>query len=1751
MSNRPCAVFQLSDFLPSTTTTREESTSTWTAPEAVWSNEAWTAWSGGDEIRGTSNGSNGSATNRLLEKDDEKELLGQVKEWLRRPGRAVDGIGSEAELEVMLRMGQNAKALLMEAEGIIILSILPPTPAKDQPSPPPPPTPRDLGASSPSPRPSLKRNKTIVPPPTPPTTTHNSSENVGKEVGKGYADIEWIRKEFAGTIMGPLIVDYPWENTSLGPMTAWPKTLLVCLATMLSSPFREYLAWGPDFLFIYNDAYLGAAGSKHPAILGLRTADAFPEVWPAIDKLMKEALEEGKTHLIPNAHVPLRRNKDLSELEESYHTYSYTPVRDETGKILGLLNRSFETTLQVVAERRLSTVRDLVQKTSLCRTVPSAKLFLHDVRVPKLTLAFLGSDFCDMALECLSLNPYDLPFAMIWTGERTESKLKPKGREPDPLLLDTPGGTCRPVTKLTCRGAVGLPPDHPLFVKEAFLDNHHTSLSAAASSDSTGRTSITPAFNWPFDEASETRQPVYVQGPTFEAFAATLPGRAWGENPRAAVVVPILTEAGNAAPLSFLVAGLNPRSTFGELYLSFTHIVARHVGIGLLAVTNAEADRRRSDELLALDRAKTSFFSNTSHELRTPLTLVLGPLDDILNGHAKLDEGVHASLMIIQRNANRLLNLINKLLDFSALEAGKKNTVFQPVNLGSFTADLAQLFKEAIEREGLQFVVEVDPDPDFALPVYISRDLYTHVIFNLLSNSLKYSTHGTITVRIKPSLTEVVLEVEDEGVGIPTAELDNIFERFHRIERTRDVASGTGIGLALTLEMCKSLHATIDVKSEVNKGSIFSVRFRRGFVHLPAESVSHDEREEVTSTAKTTRVAEAQIKDATYHRDASSPVLRRKSLASIASGPSTGDPSVVSPGSGSGEYFEQHELWNVNGATIVLVDDNPDLLSYIGAFPFSYEKDSTVLITLNAFPYNRSRSVLRKHFNVVEFTNGRSALEYALQQPPELILTDVMMPLLNGRELLKELRSNPSTAQVPVIFLSAQAGLEARSLALEQGADDYLVKPFQSRELLARVRGLLMASKLRTQLETKVQERTAELNDSKARLRDLARRYATLSDVSPVGLFTLDSTPSVVYTNPRWYEITGHLPSRPLSLWTEAVLPEDLPRLLHEFKEALEDRPTGTLQFRLQNKRWVQLGTCILNFQDLLSIDLMNCIYLLETRQTKEPGMEVRLVCAITDISAQKKLELLHIETVEQRALDAEKHRKHIEQFIDIASHEVLFAPRPTSQATKADSSYLQIRNPLSSVLQNAECLGKSLKVVTSAINRLQAGGVLDDATLNHIASEMRENDEAVEAILICAAHQGRIADDILDISKLNMGLLNITVVTFNILDKLRDVARMFEASCSRKNISLSVDHDASILELDAKWVKADPSRLAQALQNFVLNSIKFTSEGGNIQIKLSASSTPPPARPGVMRVGKPRIEEKPTDSSLVWISCSVVDNGRGLTVVEREALFERFAQARPKTDQYGGSGLGLYVTLRLIELHDGFIEVDSEPGHGSTFAFHIPVERVERASPSTATPSFISPKLHEAQPPVFSSVVNVPKSPHVLVVEDNTINQRVLKRQLTSNHWDVSIANNGAEALEALKAADEGEEGAKKIDVVLMDIEMPVMNGLDAIRELRARELAGQMSTHYVSDHAPRLRLGLTVSLHVCQNVICLTGNARKEQVEEYLQAGFEDVSHYPLCEPGIELTHHHSAGGLETLQLRSSLAASRAASWEGDARG
>ncbi len=317
-----------------------------------------------------------------------------------------------------------------------------------------------------------------------------------------------------------------------------------------------------------------------------------------------------------------------------------------------------------------------------------------------------------------------------------------------------------------------------------------------------------------------------------------LPTGRWQQPPPRAAVLPI-QPSGEKGRAGVLIVGLSPVRLFDEGYRGFLELAAGQIAASIGSAEAYEDEKRRAEALAEIDRAKTIFFSNVSHEFRTPLTLMLGPLEDML---ARAGTGPEAAadralLEVAARNSRRLLKLVNALLDFSRIEAGRVQTAFEAVDLGALTADLASTFRSAMEKAGLAFEVAAAPLP---APVYVDRDMWEKVVLNLVSNAFKFTLEGTVAVAVGPSADGVAAEVtvRDTGIGIPEDELPRIFDRFHRVEGARGrTIEGTGIGLALVHELVRLHGGQVSVDSAPGRGTTFTIRLPYGAAHLPADAI--------------------------------------------------------------------------------------------------------------------------------------------------------------------------------------------------------------------------------------------------------------------------------------------------------------------------------------------------------------------------------------------------------------------------------------------------------------------------------------------------------------------------------------------------------------------------------------------------------------------------------------------------------------------------------------------------------------------------------------------------------------------------------------------------------------------------------------------------------------------------------------------------------------------------------------------------
>jgi PAS domain S-box-containing protein len=1107
-----------------------------------------------------------------------------------------------------------------------------------------------------------------------------------------------------GGEMGALMRAHDWSATPLGPVETWPQSLRTAVSIVLNSRYPMFIFWGRQHVKLYNDGYRPILATKHPWALGRPGPEIWPEIWDTIGPMVAAVVERGESTWSDDLLLFMHRN---GYPEEVYFTFSYSPIRDESGGIGGMFCACTETTEQVLGERRLRTLRELAARAAEARTAEAA---------------------CALATETLTDNAADLPFALLYL-------IEPKRR------------------RARLAGSAGLEPGTRASPRLVDL--------ADAAGAATG---------WPLARVAQTGQPELVGN--LAGNFGPLPNRPWPEPPDSALVLPVASP-GKEGPAGLLVAAISPRRALDESYRGFLELVASQVAAAVANARAHEAERQRAEALAELDRAKTTFFSNVSHEFRTPLTLMLGPLEQILNQPAQaVPPAVQEQVELAHRNGLRLLRLVNTLLDFSRLEAGRVQASYEPTDLSALTAELASIFRSAVEQAGLRLVVDCPPLPE---PVYVDREMWEKIVLNLLSNAFKHTFEGEIALSLRPVGEQVELTVRDTGTGIPADELPRVFERFHRVRLARSrTHEGTGIGLSLVEELVKLHGGRIRAESQVDRGTTFTVAIPLGTHHLPAERIGTQR-----ALASPTLAAVPYLTEALGWLHDSGAARARNGLEA--------SPLLESP---------LHALEAERGADpaaepaprprVLLADDNADMRAYAGR-------------------------LLSARYEVEAVADGAAALAAARTRRPDLVLTDVMMPRLDGFELLRALRADPTTRDLPVIMLSARAGDEARAEGLEAGADDYLAKPFSARELLGRVGAAVALAGLRRE--------TARL------LRESRERLEQTLEAARIVAWEWDLSADRLTATPNLPDIYG-LPTIEAAEQAFALVhPDD------------RDRHRATVD---------QVRTSGGSYQSEFRIirpDNGQLVWL-ESRGR-----------AVADGSGRvSKLTGLTLDISERKALE------HMQRdFIANVSHE--------------------LRNPLSTIKGYAQ-LARRRKLY---------------------------DDRAIGAILSQTDQLGRLVEDLLEASKLEVGRLELMPKRMDLVARVLAAAEQAQTTTQVHRVRV----EAPNRPLEGRW---DPDRLGQVLQNLLSNAIKYSPAGGDIVVRVEAAGR------------EARV--------------AVHDQGIGLAPEALPNLFGRFYRAGIVSGTIQGLGLGLYISKELVEAHGGRLWAESNgPGQGSTFYLALPLD--------------------------------------------------------------------------------------------------------------------------------------------------------------------------------------------------------------------
>lgn len=767
---------------------------------------------------------------------------------------------------------------------------------------------------------------------------------------------------------------FDWASTSLGPAAGWPQSLRTAVSIALGADFPMLLAWGRDFIQIYNEAFIPIVGRKHPRAIGQSTPECFPELWKStVGPLFEQVMGEGRAVAFTDELMPLDR---AGYLEESYFTFSYSPVRDDEGRPAGVFVTCSEVTERVIGQRRLRALRDLAAVMTETRSF---------------------AEIASAGVEVLAADRRDIAFLLLYlVNDENRARL-------------------------------------------------HASVGCARSSDLAPEV-LHDAIGgaWPITELLRGRgelQRVRVRIP-----AEMLEGAPWPEPVVEAAMVAI-PQQGAPTPAGVLVVGLSPRLDFDAHYEQFLRLGALQLAQGFAAARARDEAQKRAQQLVELDRAKTAFFSNISHEFRTPMMLMLGPLEELLaTADEELSPSQRQKLDLAHGNCVRLRKLVDTLLEFSRVEAGRSTARFEPTDLASLTSELSGAFRSAMDMANLRFAVDCPP---LSGPVFVDRGMWERVVLNLLSNALKFTFAGEVVVSLRAEGQSVRLLVRDTGIGIPPDELEHVFERFHRGKHFGGrTIEGSGIGLPVVKDIVDLHGGTIEVRSALGAGSEVCVTVPLGADHLPANAVDRLPR----AWRDTGQIAP-------YVEEALRWMAPR-------------DGARPAPRSSRG--------------VVLVVDDSGDMREYLAR-------------------------LLGDRYDVLTAADGESALAIAARETPDLVLADRMMPRLDGLQLLRALRERAETQTIPIIILSAQADEESRMEGLRAGADDYLVKPFVGRELIARIDSQLTLARIRRraevqerelragvqeaneELERRVQERTAELVAAERALREYTDRLTQLS----------------------------------------------------------------------------------------------------------------------------------------------------------------------------------------------------------------------------------------------------------------------------------------------------------------------------------------------------------------------------------------------------------------------------------------------------------------------------------------------------------------------------------------------------------------------------------------------------------------------------------------------------------------------------------
>lgn len=463
-----------------------------------------------------------------------------------------------------------------------------------------------------------------------------------------------------------------------------------------------------------------------------------------------------------------------------------------------------------------------------------------------------------------------------------------------------------------------------------------------------------------------------------------------------------IVEADSDRPSLVLVVGHSRHRPWDIALSNYLGLCVAQLSAVLTGLRQLTSERQRSEGLVELDVAKSAFLANVSHELRTPLTLIAAPLHDALMNPAIQDEAVRHSLHVAASNVARLTRMVDAILDFSRMEAGRIRPSLSEMDVAGFTRSLAASFEPTIQQAGLTFAVDV---PDLPRTALLDHAMYERMVLNLLANAVKYTPEGSIRLTLLDRGDRFVLSVSDTGIGISLADQRRVFSRFEQLSPQPGARSseGAGIGLAMVRELAALLEGSVRVRSRPGSGSLF-------ILELPYLPELEGESQEEGPRSVTPRDAASFLSEMSSWRGIGDQTLPADLEED--------DPAPAHP-------------------RLLIVEDSPEMQRYLA-------------------------DVLSDQYLIELAGDGRTAMERIRRRRPDAVLSDVMMPVLDGIGLIREIRQDPELATLPVLLLSARAGGDAAASGLDVGADDYITKPFSVAELRSRLAATISLAQARS-----------------------------------------------------------------------------------------------------------------------------------------------------------------------------------------------------------------------------------------------------------------------------------------------------------------------------------------------------------------------------------------------------------------------------------------------------------------------------------------------------------------------------------------------------------------------------------------------------------------------------------------------------------------------------------------------------------------